>query len=173
MLSSLRRLLSDSPLTTGVTYTDRCLLSLFHPVTLSRHGVRLSVCGCVQPKTGAADPRQERVLAEPHFSQRVRRGCRHLDREQGLRQGVDPRSSESGGRQRPLQHEAVSDLSVPLSSVSSANTNMNSSLGVNICVRRPMSKGVRGYILFKWKKKTLNSADSCVLTCNSPHLFPS
>lgn len=145
MLSSLRWLLSDSPLTTGVTYTDRCLLSLFHPVTLSRHGVRLSVCGCVQPKTGAADPRQERLFADqsdkPHFSQRVRRGRCHLDRQQGSRQGVNPRSSESGGRQRPLQHEAVSDLSIPLSSVSRANTNMNTSSGVNICVRRPMSKG--------------------------------
>lgn len=159
VLSSLRWLLSDSPLTSGVTYTDRCLLSLFHPVTLSRHGVRLSVCGCVQPKTGAADPRQERLLADqsdkPHFSRRVRRGRRHLDRQQGRGQGVDPRSSKSGRRQRPLQHEAVSDLSVLLSSVSSANTNMNTRSGVNICVSRPMSKGVRGYILFKRKKKIL------------------
>lgn len=59
LFTSLHWLLSDPPLTTGalLAYTDRCLLSLFHPVTLSRHGVRLSVCGCVQPKTGTADPR--------------------------------------------------------------------------------------------------------------------
>lgn len=51
IFTSLHWLLSDSPLICGVplTYTDRCLLSLLHPVTLSRHGVRLLVCGCVQP----------------------------------------------------------------------------------------------------------------------------
>lgn len=57
LFTSLHWLLSDSPLTTGalLAYTDRCLLSLFHPVTLSRHGV-------VSQSVAVSNPKQVQLI---------------------------------------------------------------------------------------------------------------
>ena len=96
-------------------FTDRCLFPLFHPVTLSCHGVFVSVCGCLQLKTGPADPQQERLNTnqphKPHKPPKPHVPCRgscHLDRQQGCGQGEEPFSSEPRAREGPLQHEAVS-----------------------------------------------------------------
>lgn len=107
MSKSPQWLLSDLPLATGIqtfTFPDSCFCPLFRPVTPSCHGVPVLVCGCLQPKTGTADPQQERLLTnqshQPHIPCCTCRGREDFS-------GSTPRAG-----QRPLQHEAVSNLSV-------------------------------------------------------------
>lgn len=88
VFSSVHWLLSDFPPAKAFqsfTFTDKCLFSLFHPVTMSCHGVPFLVCGCLQPQTDAADPQSERFLTnqsnKPHIPWWTRRGHCHLDRQ--------------------------------------------------------------------------------------------
>lgn len=67
MFSSFHWLLSDFPLATGfqtITYTDKCLFSLFHPVTLSRCHVTVSLSQSV----AVSNPKQVQLIQSKNAS---------------------------------------------------------------------------------------------------------